>query len=64
MKNSLGRKQTLVGMISKDLQHLNEIAPNAHNEILKLSEDISQIINEYMLDGHSTKKNIFENRLT
>lgn len=63
MKNSLGHKQALVGMISKDLQRLNEIAPNAHDEILKLSEDISQIINEYMLDGRSTKKNIFKDRL-
>lgn len=65
MKNDLGCKQKLIGMISKDLQRLKEAAPNAHDEILTLSKDISQIINKYMLDDqhYPHKENIFEDRL-
>lgn len=58
------RKQMLVGMISKDLQALHAKAPEAHDEIVRLSRDISHIINVYMLGNTDHKnKNLFETRL-
>ena len=57
-------KQMLVGMISKDLQALHAKAPEAHDEIVRLSRDISHIINVYMLGNTDHKnKNLFETRL-
>lgn len=59
-----GRKQMMIGMISKDLQALHAKAPEAHDEIVRLSRDISHIINVYMLGNTDHKnKNLFEARL-
>ena len=62
---SKGRKQTMIGMISKDLQALHAKAPEAHDEIVRLSRDISHIINVYMLGNteHQNKNDLFEARL-
>ena len=58
------RKFMMIGMISKDLQRLHAKAPEAHNEIVTLSRDISRIINIYMLGNTDHKnKNLFEARL-
>lgn len=56
-----GRKQMMIGMISKDLQALHAKAPEAHDEIVRLSRDISHIINVYMLGNtdHQNKNNLF-----
>lgn len=55
------RKQTMIGMISKDLQALHAKAPEAHDEIVRLSRDVSHIINVYMLGNtdHQNKNNLF-----
>ena len=60
-----GRKQMMIGMISKDLQALHAKAPEAHDEIVKLSRDISHIINVYMLGNtdYKNKNDLFEARL-
>ena len=60
-----GRKQMMIGMISKDLQALHAKAPEAHDEIVRLSRDISHIINVYMLGNtdHQNKNDLFERRL-
>lgn len=60
-----GRKQMMIGMISKDLQALHAKAPEAHDEIVQLSRDISHIINVYMLGNtdHQNKNDLFEARL-
>lgn len=56
-----GRKQMMIGMISKDLQALHAKAPEAHDEIVRLSRDISHIINVYMLGNteHQNKNDLF-----
>ncbi len=55
------RKQMLIGMVSKDLQALHAKAPGAHDEIVKLSRDVSHIINIYMLGNvdHQNKNDLF-----
>lgn len=57
----LERKEMLIGAISKDLQALHDIAPEAHDEIVTLSRDISHIINVYMLGNvdHQNKNDLF-----
>lgn len=59
------RKMMLIGAVSKDLEALHIKAPEAHEEIVKLSRDISHIINVYMLGNteHENKNNLFEHRL-
>lgn len=59
------RKMMLIGAVSKDLEALHKKAPEAHEEIVKLSRDISHIINIYMLGNteHENKNNLFEHRL-
>lgn len=59
------RKMMLIGAVSKDLEALHNKAPEAHEEIVKLSRDISHIINVYMLGNteHENKNNLFEHRL-
>lgn len=56
-----GRKQMMIGMISKDLQALHAKAPEAHDEIVRLSRDISHVINVYMLGNteHQNKNDLF-----
>lgn len=60
-----GRKRLMIGKISKDLQALHAKAPEAHDEIVRLSRDISHIINVYMLGNteHQNKNDLFEGRL-
>lgn len=60
-----GRKQMMIGMISKDLQALHAKAPEAHDEIVRLSRDIGHVINVYMLGNteHQNKNDLFEARL-
>ena len=57
----LERKEMLIGAISKDLQALHAKAPEAHDEIVRLSRDISHIINIYMLGNvdHQNKNDLF-----
>lgn len=66
MKNyeSMAVKQTLIGAISLDLKALHQKAPEAHDEIVKLSRDVSHIINVYMLDNtdHQNKNDLFEEK--
>lgn len=38
------RRQTMVGMITKDLKALHDKAPEAHEEILKLTKDMCKLI--------------------
>lgn len=59
------RKQMLIGAVSKDLQALHVKAPEAHDEIVRLSRDVSHIINVYMLGhtDHVNKNDLFEKRL-
>ena len=59
------RKMMLIGAVSKDLEALHNKEPEAHEEIVKLSRDISHIINVYMLGNteHENKNNLFEHRL-
>ena len=64
VRGSKAHKQVMVGMISKDLQALHAKAPQAHDEIVRLSRDISHIINVYMLGNtEHQNKNLFEARL-
>lgn len=60
-----GRKLILIGKVSKGLQAVHEKAPEAHEEIVRLSRDISHIINVYMLGNvdHKNKDDLFEPRL-
>lgn len=55
------RKQMLIGAVSKDLRALHAKAPEAHDEIVKLSRDVSHIINVYMLGNvdHQNKNDLF-----
>lgn len=55
------RKEMLIGAVSMDLQALHDIAPEAHDVIVKLSRDISHIINVYMLGNvdHQNKNDLF-----
>ena len=66
MKNyeSMAVKQTLIGAISLDLKTLHQKAPEAHDEIVKLSRDVSHIINVYMLGNtdHQNKNDLFEEK--
>lgn len=66
MKNyeSIAVKQTLIGAISLDLKALHQKAPEAHDEIVKLSRDVSHIINVYMLGNtdHQNKNDLFEEK--
>lgn len=66
MKNyeSMNAKQTLIGAISLDLKALHQKAPEAHDEIVKLSRDVSHIINVYMLGNtdHQNKNDLFEEK--
>lgn len=66
MKNyeSMAVKQTLIGAISLDLKALHQKAPEAHDEIVKLSRDVSHIINVYMLGNtdHQNKNDLFEEK--
>lgn len=66
MKNyeSKAVKQTLIGAISLDLKALHQKAPEAHDEIVKLSRDVSHIINVYMLGNtdHQNKNDLFEEK--
>lgn len=58
------RKFMMIGKISKDLQRLHAKAPEAHDEIVTLSRDISHIINVYMLGNiEHRNRNLFEGRL-
>ena len=59
----LERKEMLIGAVSKDLQALHDKAPEAHEEIVRLSRDISHIINVYMLGNTDHKNDLFEHRL-
>lgn len=66
MKNyeSMAVKQTLIGAVSLDLKALHQKAPEAHDEIVKLSRDVSHIINVYMLGNtdHQNKNDLFEEK--
>lgn len=55
-------KQQLINAISKDLDDLHRKAPEAHDEIVRLSRDVSHIINVYVLGNsdHQNKNNMFE----
>lgn len=61
LKGSKAHKQVMIGMISKDLRALHDKAPEAHEEIVRLSRDISHIVNVYMLGNleHQNKNNLF-----
>lgn len=65
VRGSKAHIQLMIGMISKDLQALHAKAPEAHDEIVKLSKDVSHIINVYMLGNrdHQNKNDLFEGRL-
>lgn len=55
----LARKQVMVGRVHKDLEAILEKAPETRDEIVKLSMDVSRIINVYMLDEPESRKNLF-----
>lgn len=57
-------KKMLIKAVSKDLQALHVKAPEAHDEIVRLSRDVSHIINVYMLgnENHQNKNDLFEKR--
>lgn len=61
VRESKAWNQKMIEMISKDLQALYVKAPEAHDEIVKLSRDISHIINVYMLGNvdHQNKNDLF-----
>jgi hypothetical protein len=40
--------QLMVGMITQDLESLHDKAPEAHEEIVKLTKDVSKLICRYM----------------
>lgn len=55
----LARKQVMVGRVHKDLEAILEKTPETRDEIVKLSMDVSRIINVYMLDEPESRKNLF-----
>lgn len=64
-EKSLTWKQIEIGRISKGLQKIHAKCPEAHDEIVELSRDISHVINVCMLGNtdHKRKDNMFEHRL-
>lgn len=61
VRGSKAWNQKMIGMISKDLQAVYTKAPEAHDEIVKLSRDVSHIINVCMLgnEDHQNKNDLF-----
>ena len=53
-------KQIMIGKVHKDLEVLLSKYPEAKDELLNLSKNISEIISVYMLNNPANKENIFK----
>lgn len=65
IKGSDPWKQKMIGLVCDDLKAIHDKCPEAHDEIVKLSQHISHIINVSMLGNtnHKMKDDMFEKHL-